>query len=179
MKKQGFLFLSQGIFLYGTLRFMNVFKALMTLGLWIAVFEVVSFLLGQLTQTEVAGWYMHLNAPPFVPPPILFAVIWPVLYALIATSGWLIWRNYEGPAGYLWRIFAIYMIFNWGWTFIFFSMHQLFLGLLWLLVLQAASIILIVRAWYVLRPVSYLMLLPTCWTAFAVCLNAAYWWLNR
>ena len=50
--------------------------------LFFAVVAAVSFLL---TDTE-SEWYMSLEKSPMQPPPIVFSVVWPVLYAILAAS---------------------------------------------------------------------------------------------
>jgi tryptophan-rich sensory protein len=37
-------------------------------------------------------WYRRLRRPPFQPPAAVFGPVWTVLYAMIAASGWRIWR---------------------------------------------------------------------------------------
>jgi tryptophan-rich sensory protein len=38
-------------------------------------------------------WYRRLDKPRWRPPDWLFAPAWTVLYAMIAWSGWLVWRQ--------------------------------------------------------------------------------------
>jgi translocator protein len=41
-------------------------------------------------------WYANLNQPSWRPPNALFGPVWLVLYIMIATAGWLVWRQ-AGP----------------------------------------------------------------------------------
>ena len=39
------------------------------------------------------AYYQSLNRPWFAPPPIIFGIVWPILYALIAYSIYKTWSN--------------------------------------------------------------------------------------
>ena len=39
------------------------------------------------------SYYLNLNKPFFAPPPIIFAIIWPILYLLIAISIYKVIKN--------------------------------------------------------------------------------------
>jgi tryptophan-rich sensory protein len=41
---------------------------------------------------RIAEWYDRLEKAPFTPPDAAFGPVWTALYALIATSGWRVWR---------------------------------------------------------------------------------------
>ena len=50
-------------------------------------------------------WYRDLRKPGFTPPNWVFPIVWPILYALMAFSGWLIWESdhpYRAAALALW-----------------------------------------------------------------------------
>ena len=145
--------------------------------LWIGAFELISFTIGSLTQGSVDGWYIQLARPPLVPPNIVFPIMWTILYALIAATGWHLWRAREAQP-HLLRLFFAYMALNWSWSFVFFGAHLLLPGLVWILALNLIAVILIFQAWDRLRNAALLMIPPTLWTFFAAYLNAGYWWLN-
>lgn len=147
----------------------------LSLVLWIVSFEAVSALIGWMTQPGVDGWYEQLVSPPFTPPNIAFPIVWTFLYALIASAGWVIWRNRNKKLLYL---FVAYMALNWGWSFIFFSLHWMAISFLWIIVLDIISIVLIFKAWRLARTASWLLLLPLLWTSFAAYLAGGYWLLN-
>ncbi len=147
--------------------------------LWIVAFEAVSFAIGMATQGSVDGWYAGLARPPLTPPNIVFPIMWSILYALIASAGYTIWRMPGGPERRrLLAMFAAYMALNWSWTFVFFSLHMMGLGLAWILALNALAIAVILRAAKARSPAALLMIPPTLWTCFAAYLNGGYWFLN-
>jgi translocator protein len=151
-----------------------------TLLIWILVFEAVSACIGMSTQSAVDGWYAGLVRPSFAPPNIVFPVMWSILYALIASTGYLLWLQRTGADGRAaWWCFVFYMAFNWSWSFVFFTGHQLLAGLIWIVIINLLTLVMMRLSWRQdKRPV--MLLIPVlCWTLFAAALNAAYWWLNR
>ena len=151
----------------------------MPLLVWIAAFEAVSYVIGAATRGEVYGWYAGLEAPSFAPPNMVFPVMWSLLYAMIAAAGWLIWRERAAPGGRARvTLFALYIAFNWSWMFVFFSLHMLFGGLVWIIIVDALALAVILHCWNGPRAAALLMIPPLVWTAFATHLTAAYWILN-
>lgn len=147
--------------------------------LWILAFEAISFAIGMATQGDVSQWYATLTPPPLTPPNIAFPVMWTILYALIASAGWVLWTSRHLPGGReRLTLFALYMALNWSWTFIFFTAHLMLTGFLWIVLLDIVAIALIAKSWRDVRPASLLMIPPTLWTCFAAYLNGGYWWLN-
>src|SRR5690606_8910642 len=139
----------------------------------------LSFTIGQITQSGVDGWYGTLTRPPLNPPNVLFPVMWTILYALIAATGWYLWRRrHEAATRPLLLLFALYMAFNWSWSLLFFGLQSLTLGLIGILIVDALALLLIWRAWQPARPAAWLMIPPTLWTIFATYLNTGLLILN-
>ncbi len=146
---------------------------------FVLVFETVSYFIGEATRAEVDGWYRTLVKPPLNPPDIVFPIMWTLLYGLIAGTGWVLWRNRTMASGkQRLQIFAAYMAFNWSWTFVFFSAHQILAGLIWIFIINLLSIAIIVKSWNGPKHAALLMIPPTAWTFFAMYLNGGIWWLN-
>ena len=133
-------------------------------------------LLGGLGVAGTTDEYATLVQPSWAPPSWLFGPVWTVLYAMIAVSGWLVWRR----AG--WQpaltVYAAQLLLNAAWTPIFFGFGRYGLALvdivaMWVLI--GATIVMF-------RPLSKLaagLLLPYwAWVTFATALNAAIVRLN-
>lgn len=151
----------------------------LSLILWVAVFEAVSGLIGYATRPAVDGWYAALARPSFTPPNAVFPVMWTLLYALIATVGWYLWRHRRVADGrQRLTLFAVYMGLNWTWSFVFFGMGQLFAGFVWILAINAVWLLLMYALRDADRRVLTLMLPVLLWTLFAAVLNGAFWVLN-
>jgi len=135
--------------------------------------------IGAVASVQAATFYQELTQPSWAPPSSVFGPVWSVLYALMAISAWLVWR--EGG----WRrqrsvliLFVIQLTFNALWSWLFFAWHRGGLAfadivLLWLLIVAT-----LIGFWRV-RPLAGVLLLPyLCWVSFASALNFAVWHLN-
>lgn len=93
--------------------------------LCLAIPLVIGTISGMATS-KTDGWYDSLVRPSFNPPGYLFGIVWPVLYILMGISLYLIWKSQPGNLRNiaLW-VFAIQMILNFLWSFIFFRFHQI------------------------------------------------------
>lgn len=124
-------------------------------------------------------WYKQLDKPRWRPPDRLFAPVWTVLYAMIAVSGWLVWRE-AGFAGAAWP-FAVYLaqlLLNAGWTPIFFGLRRPDLALAEIAVLWA-SIAGTIVLFYPVSPAGAWLLAPyLAWVSFAFMLNFSIWRRN-
>ncbi|MBO5997864.1 MAG: tryptophan-rich sensory protein [Alphaproteobacteria bacterium] len=79
------------------------------------------------TQME---WYNTLFHSSLTPPPIIFSIVWTILYALIAISAELIWE--KGGRS----IFFAQLILQIVWSYTFFVAHALWMGFFVLLLLS-------------------------------------------
>lgn len=154
-------------------------KSIVLLFVWILAFQAVSAAIGIATVSDIKEWYGTIVRPAFAPPSYVFSIVWPALYVMIAGAGWRIFfmGNKESARQLGW-LFAAYMALNWTWSFIFFGLHMILAGFVWILLLDVLALWLILRAWRTDRYVSYLMLPPLGWMVFAAFLNGAYWLLN-
>lgn len=133
------------------------------------------------TASSIPTWYRALSKPAWNPPNWLFGPVWTFLYVLMGVALFLIWRQgwkTEGvrPAIIL---FAAQLVFNAGWSAVFFGLHSLGGGfvvliILWLLI--AATTV----AFFGRSVTAGTLLLPyIAWVTFAGVLNATIWGLNR
>lgn len=129
------------------------------------------------SQFLPGAWYAALNKPFFNPPNWIFAPVWAALYVMMAVAAWLVWRRVKriDSAIVLW---AVQLVLNGLWSWIFFGLHRTGLGLLdigVLLVMIAIVTMLFMRRD---RLAGYLMLPYMAWVAFASVLNFSLWLLN-
>ena len=71
------------------------------------------------------AWYSTLRKPWFQPPRWVFAPVWTGLYALIAASGYRVWKAPSSPART--RALALWgtqLGFNAAWSYLFFGRHD-------------------------------------------------------
>ncbi len=135
---------------------------------------------GAATGPAIEGWFSELIKPSWNPPNWLFGPVWTVLYAMIAISGWLVWRSdaSERSKTPAYIAFGVQLALNSLWSVLFFGLHQIFFALIEIVVLWLA---IATTAW-LFKPHSRaaaLMLLPyLAWVSFATFLNATIWQLN-
>ncbi|MGD8814162.1 MAG: tryptophan-rich sensory protein [Anaerolineales bacterium] len=132
------------------------------------------------SRFPAGAWYATLNKPTWSPPNWLFGPVWSVLYLLMAIAAWLVWRRIDQTGAVLaLGLYALQLVLNAAWSWIFFGRHQLGLALVELLMLLLAILATLIAFWRV-EPISGYLLLPyLLWVAFASFLNLTLWRLNR
>lgn len=129
------------------------------------------------TSKNIPNWYSRLKKPSFNPPNTVFGPVWTVLYILMGIS---LYKILQSPQEHTIAIavFAIQLILNALWSFIFFGWHKLWLGfteivLLWL------SIFLTLFLFAKIDISATLLLVPYfAWVSFAALLNFSIAKLN-
>jgi benzodiazapine receptor len=135
--------------------------------------------IGAVASSEAGVFYEQLVRPSWAPPGWLFAPVWSVLYVLMGTAAWLVWRIHgfkEARTALV--LFIVQLGANALWTWVFFVWHQGALAfaeiiLLWCLIAATAA------TFRRLNPVAAALLLPyLAWVTFATALTFATWRLN-
>lgn len=145
----------------------------------IAVCLAVGLGAGMFTSANINSWYVFLHKPPLNPPNWLFAPVWTLLYILMGIASWLIWRLQPSDKRnntLLW--FALQLVLNFLWSFIFFGAHAIGWAL-------ADIVLLWIVLWVCLRrfkqlnaTAGWLFVPYLLWVSFAVYLNTAILVLN-
>jgi tryptophan-rich sensory protein len=120
--------------------------------------------------------------PSFNPPNWIFAPVWTSLYVMMGVAAGLIWNQITTQKAAVTKalqIFAIQLVLNALWSYLFFGLHNLMLAtievvLLWLMIFETYS-----QFAKINKTASYLMLPYLAWVSFASVLTASIWWLNR
>ena len=147
-------------------------KSYIPLVLLILAFLGIGSVIGSLTMKEVDIWYSTLNRSPLTPPNYIFPVAWTILYAMIATSGWLIWRASFFPQLRLIKsLYVIQLLLNWSWTPLFFRYHLTGLSLLSLFIMNSVVFLIIYLSYERIKWVPLFMTPYLVWILFAAYLN--------
>ena len=131
------------------------------------------------TASSVRTWYADLNKPSFTTPNEVFGPVWTVLYVMMGTAAWRVWRaaDRETAQGPL-TMFALQLALNLGWTVAFFGLERTGSAVAVILVLELA----IVSTAFAFRPIdrlAALLMVPyALWVGLAIVLNIAIWRLN-
>lgn len=131
------------------------------------------------TRGSVDTWYPQLRKPDWNPPNWVFGPVWTILYAMMALSAWLVWREAGWHGGkFALFLFGIQLALNTAWALVFFGMHAIGAAfgeilLLWMMIVAttvAFSSVSFLAAW---------LLIPyVIWVAFASYLNFRIWQMN-
>jgi len=152
---------------------------ILALNLCIALPLVVGGIAGVATEQNLVPWYAGLAKPVFNPPAWLFGPVWTLLYILMGISLFLIWRSSRGRTrdkGIL--IFAIQLVLNFSWTFIFFQFRLAGWALIELSMVWISILVMILFFFRISKTAALLQIPYLCWVTFASILNGSIWWLN-
>jgi tryptophan-rich sensory protein len=147
-------------------------------GFLLAVFAVAAAA-GAVTADSVATWYQTLNRPAFTPPDGVFAPVWTILYAAMAVAGWRVWRKvgFSGGRNAL-TLFAIQLLLNGAWSFLFFGAREIGIALVDIVVLLLVIAATTAAFWRIDRIAGLLFVPYLLWVGYATALNAGIWLLN-
>ncbi|HEX8252197.1 MAG TPA: TspO/MBR family protein [Thermoanaerobaculia bacterium] len=145
---------------------------------WMAL-PLVAGAIGGIASRSAPVFYAQLVKPDWAPPPWLFGPAWTALYLMMGIAALLVWRSRPWPeTRRVLSFFAIHLIVNAAWSWLFFDRH---LGsasfacivVLWLMI--AAAIVWFAR----FRRAASLLLVPYLgWVTFASALNWSIWQRN-
>ncbi len=124
-------------------------------------------------------FYRELYLPKFAPPPILFAIIWPILYILIAISIYLIVKKYsfKDNKSYYYSLIVNY-IFNQSFTIVFFALESPFLGMVATVGSFISGLFLYAYSKELNKTSAYLLIPYLLWSAFASVLSFSIYFMN-
>ncbi len=133
------------------------------------------------TASAVPTWYQQIKKPSWNPPSWVFGPVWTILYAMMGTAVWLVWRSGSERRDVRTAIglYGGQLTLNALWTPIFFGLKAPGLALAEIVPLWGMLAATVVQ-FFRIRPAAGLLLLPyLAWTTFATALNAEVWRLNR
>jgi translocator protein len=125
-------------------------------------------------------WYASLHKPSFSPPDWIFGPVWTILYLIMGIALYLVLRKgfFEPGVKTAIIVFAVQLILNAVWSFLFFGSESPLLGLIDIVLLWTAIAVTIVFFSYVSKPAALLLFPYIFWVSFAVVLNFFLWRLN-
>lgn len=124
-------------------------------------------------------WFRTLIRPPLNPPNWVFGPVWSTLYVLMGVALWLLWRApVQSGRKLVLALFAVQLVLNAGWSWLFFGRHAIGAALVELLLLASVVATLILLARRHSRTAALLLTPYLAWLLFAGYLNFGYWRLN-
>ena len=139
---------------------------------------LLPWFIGGLLFRSDAVFYKSLDKPVFAPPGILFAIIWPILYILIAFSIYDVYKSYsyKGTGDYN-KALVINYISNQAFSFFFFTLKSPFLALIDTIIVLISSLYLYYETKQLNK--NYKLLIPyIIWNIFATILILSIFFMN-
>lgn len=121
--------------------------------------------------TDTSGWYESVK-PSITPPNFVFPIVWTTLFMLMAVAIYFAYVNAtktQKQKVIIW--FAVNLILNVLWSFLFFGMHLPKLAFINLLLLWLSILIIINLCWKISKISSWLLVPYLLWVSFAGILN--------
>lgn len=142
----------------------------------------VGYFSGMVTRQAITTWYPTLIKPSFNPPNWVFAPVWTLLFAMMGIAAGLIWNQIETNRPIITKalqFFAIQLVLNALWSYLFFGLKNpmlalLEIALLWLMIYETY-----LKFVKINKIAGYLLLPYLAWVSFASVLNVSIFWLNR
>lgn len=131
------------------------------------------------TTPEIDGWYRTVAKPEWNPPDWVFGPVWTTLFVLMGISAWLVWK----PAGFKYAatplsLFALQLILNVAWSWIFFGLHQIGWAAVEIVILWMAILATTIAFFRRSKSAGWLLVPYLSWVTFASLLNFTIWRLN-
>ena len=145
------------------------------------IFIFFSLLTGGLsTLVSLDGMkaYAYLPQSPLTPPPVVFSVVWSVLYILMGVSAALVYTALPRGLKDQHLLYFGTLILNFLWPVLFFALGLRLAALVTLLVMLALAVGTVVRYRPVSRPAAWLQVPYALWLCFAFYLNLTAYQLN-
>jgi len=145
----------------------------------------IPLLIGGITSVlipNIGSIYGDLVKPNFSPPSIVFPIVWTILYILMGIASYKVYvlkyDNIDVSSALF--IYAIQLLLNFLWTFIFFGFKLYGLAFLELVVLVLFVMLTIKRFYKKAGKKAAILLLPyLIWIIYAGVLNFFIWMLNE
>lgn len=145
---------------------------------WLIVSFIAAAIAGA-ASIQAGPFYAQLVRPDWAPPPSIFGPVWTILYALMGTAAWLVWRvaGFRGARSAL-TLFLVQLAINALWSWLFFGWHRGALAFADILLLWGLIVATLACFWRI-TPLAGVLLVPyLLWVSFAAALNYSVWQLN-
>ncbi len=136
--------------------------------------------LSALFTGDIEGVYDSMMQPSFAPPPLVFPIVWGILYTLMGISLYLITKDGLSKPGVRDALFyfAVSLILNFFWTPIFFRWNLILFALVWLIAMIVFAVITAYKLYQINKWAGILWIPYIIWLLFALALNIGYYILN-
>lgn len=147
---------------------------------WIALPLIAGAIGSLFTAPNIPTWYATLAKPELNPPSWVFGPVWTVLFVLMGTAAFLVWRKgtHKRDVQFALSIFGVQLVLNTLWSIIFFGLQKPNYAFLEIILLWTAIAATIVVFRNVSKLAAWLLVPYIIWVSFASYLNYMIWMLN-
>lgn len=130
------------------------------------------------TTPNIAGWYANLSKPTFNPPNYLFGPVWTILFLLMGTASFVIYKQKTKLKTQALKLYFAQLILNTMWSVVFFGAQNPLGGFLVIVALWL-EIAYTMDVFYKINKLSGYLFVPYfLWVSFAMILNFSIYILN-
>ena len=138
----------------------------------------VGIVSGFATRANIPTWYATLNKPWFNPPNWIFAPVWTILYICMGVASYLVYKSAHPQRKTALILYAIQLLLNSAWSFLFFYFKLLTAAFYEIIVLWVFINLTIVAFARINKTAMYLLLPYIAWVSFASLLTYSIMVLN-
>jgi translocator protein len=153
----------------------KIFILILSLGICLLASYIAAFY-----TTPSMPWYTGLIKPDLTPPAWIFAPVWSVLYVMMGLSLYTIIQagihRKDVIIGLV--LFALQLLLNVAWSYVFFGLHSTFFGFVALVALWAILLCTVIQLLRFSVGAAALLLPYLFWVTFAAFLNYLIMTLN-
>ena len=127
--------------------------------------------LSSILTPNIQEEYAQLYRPPLAPPGWVFPVVWTVLFILMGFAAYFVYISENGQRAFALKLYLVQLLFNLGWSVIFFRLGAYLAAFLWLVILWFMVFLLVKRFGEIDELSGKLMVPYLIWLTFAAYLN--------
>lgn len=154
----------------------NIIKLVIAIAVPLAIGATSGFF----TVTGVNSWYQTIHKPSWNPPNWVFGPVWTTLYIMMGVALYQVWKADTGTG--LKRtaiiLFAVQLVLNFFWSFIFFNQQQIGWAVVEIIVMWGMILATIFAFGRISSTAAWLLVPYISWVSFAMMLNYTIWKLN-
>ena len=146
------------------------FKQLVISFSTVAILVLVSMILTK----DTMSFYENIVKPKLAPPPILFPIVWTILYIILAIT---LYRFKDNKT--IKSLLITNLVINVIWPILFFRFKLLFVSIIWIVLLIISLVVTLLKIYKEDKVFAFLNLPYLLWLLFATYLNIMVFLLNK
>ena len=122
--------------------------------------------------------YESVSKPALTPPPVVFSIVWPILFLLMGIGAALIFKSKSPKRSNALFIYAVQLGMDFIWCVLFFGFGLYLASFIWLVLLWFAVLLMIISFFNINKAAGLIQIPYLIWLTFAAYLNLMIWILN-